>query len=601
MICYDYAMKIIIENENIKLINNQNKWIIDTSDYHIVLKDNSIIKLNLIKHEFYEDDFNLSLGSKYQYQDGILNVLIVGNKINDEFDINIQSLKESELEIEYFNLPGTIYQDDTKYIIPYMQGIIFDSSEYKIDLAFNGSFASCAAYLNMIGIMANDNHSLVIVDDYVDAYYKLITKNHKTQVALYFKSSLNKLTYTRKIHLLNLGEYSQIIDYAKAYRKYIETKETILSLKDKLNKYPFINNLIGSCVIHTGIHTIIREDSYFYDKCDHEYIRQIKDVKKMIEKAYKKGVNKIHLHLDGCGLAYDNEHPNFGMISSKTGGYEALNDLKDYLHEHDSLITIHDNYRDLYKTSSVYNEYYSIKNSKQEIDQAITYWAGGRQEILCASKAMNFFLNNMNKLKRYFKPDGVYTDVFTCNPMDECFDYNHLMTRKECLRYRKDLMQEVLNEGMISSSEEVNIGLINEQITAHYAPYPMMMKNERWDFGINIPFFTMVFHDCLIIPWMMDYRDDTDFSLFAILNGGIPYLKRDGAYPNTDGSFGEDVIDDKRIERCKLISDIHSKIAFEKVSNFMMSKDGTIQTIIYGDKLSITINLNDNKYELIEF
>ena len=38
---------------------------------------------------------------------------------------------------------------------------------------------------------------------------------------------------------------------------------------------------------------------------------------------------------------------------------------------------------------------------------------------------------------------------------------------------------------------------------------------------------------------MEKLSDTEDLMLYALLNGGAPYLIRDGAYANTDGSFSE--------------------------------------------------------------
>lgn len=48
--------------------------------------------------------------------------------------------------------------------------------------------------------------------------------------------------------------------------------------------------------------------------------------------------------------------------------------------------------------------------------------------------------------------------------------------------------------------------------------------------GVSLPLFNLVYHDCVIEPWMMEKLNDTDdYMLYALLNGGAPYLVRDGA------------------------------------------------------------------------
>ena len=50
--------------------------------------------------------------------------------------------------------------------------------------------------------------------------------------------------------------------------------------------------------------------------------------------------------------------------------------------------------------------------------------------------------------------------------------------------------------------------------------------------------------------------------LYALINGGAPYLLRDGAYPNTDGAFAQDEAHmPELIARCQVVSDLHSRIA----------------------------------------
>ena len=79
--------------------------------------------------------------------------------------------------------------------------------------------------------------------------------------------------------------------------------------------------------------------------------------------------------------------------------------------------------------------------------------------------------------------------------------------------------------------------------------------------GIPVPLFNLVYHDCVIEPWMMDrVSKDEDYMLYALLAGGAPYLVRDGAYPNTDGAFdGEKISLEEMTERCRVVTELHEK------------------------------------------
>ena len=77
----------------------------------------------------------------------------------------------------------------------------------------------------------------------------------------------------------------------------------------------------------------------------------------------------------------------------------------------------------------------------------------------------------------------------------------------------------------------------------HYAPYDFMMKKPGTPKeGVPVPLYNLVYHDCVIQPWMMDKVSEAeDYMLYALLNGGAPYLIRDAAYPNIDGAFDDNV------------------------------------------------------------
>ena len=70
----------------------------------------------------------------------------------------------------------------------------------------------------------------------------------------------------------------------------------------------------------------------------------------------------------------------------------------------------------------------------------------------------------------------------------------------------------------------------------------MMKKPGSAKEAIPVPLYNLVYHDCVIQPWMMEkVSEEEDYMLYALLNGGAPYLIRDAAYPNTDGAFDDGI------------------------------------------------------------
>ena len=178
------------------------------------------------------------------------------------------------------------------------------------------------------------------------------------------------------------------------------------------------------------------------------------------------------------------------------------------------------------------------------------------------------------------------------------------MSRRECHDYRNQCFEYLLSKGILPSSEEVTDWSIPSLVFSHYAPYNFMMEKPGTPrHGIPVPLYNLVYHDCTIIPWMMEKMSETeDFMLYALLNGGAPYLIRDGAYQNVDGSFdGHIQLDEKEMAaRCKIVCDLHTKIAkCEMVSHEFLDGDINRQQTTFSDGTKVKIDLKTLEYEVI--
>ena len=77
------------------------------------------------------------------------------------------------------------------------------------------------------------------------------------------------------------------------------------------------------------------------------------------------------------------------------------------------------------------------------------------------------------------------------------------MTRRECYEYRKQCFDWLLARGILTSSEEVSDWSMQSLIFCHYAPYAFMLKAPGTPReGIPVPLFNLVYHDCVLEPWM---------------------------------------------------------------------------------------------------
>lgn len=179
------------------------------------------------------------------------------------------------------------------------------------------------------------------------------------------------------------------------------------------------------------------------------------------------------------------------------------------------------------------------------------------------------------------------------------------MTRRDCYEYRGRCFEYLLKNGILPSSEEVNDWAVESQVFCHYAPYDFMMRVPGTPKqAIPVPLYNLVYHDCVIQPWMMEkVSEEEDYMLYALLNGGAPYLERDAAYPNIDGAFqgGVEMESEESIRRSKVVADLHEKVAKrEMVRHEFVGGDPQIQKTTFADGTSVLAAFRNQTYEIAQ-
>ncbi len=541
---------------------------------------------------FYVDYVNIDLAFRTFY---------LVDTTTSELMLRLVCLKDNG-NIQEVMWPTPLIGKDGYDVLPYRQGIILPhDSEEQLHLPFDGQFCSAAAYLSMVGIVSNEKAVLIINETPWDSCYDVLKKEKKSNVCIYWTNSLGKMDYRRDLRLqfFEKGDYNTL---AKAYRTYVKEKGLFKTLAQKELDLPQIKTMAKSSLVHMGISTFVQPESRFYDFDNpnkNNHLTPFK-VREDEMKQYKQmGMEHLYLHLDGWGIAYDNGHPDVMPINQDAGGPQAMQSLVNTCHDLGYLFGIHDQYRDYYyraKTHDIEFAIQDINGDHYEHD----FWAGGQQNYLCASVAKDYVKRNFTQLKNnHIHLDGAYLDVFTCNDLDECANVNHLMTKKDCLNYRLNCFHYLVSQNIMPSSEEVNEWAIPALVFCHYAPYEFQMHEDGKCAGIAIPLFNLVYHDCVMIPWMMDKPND-DYMLYALLNGGMPYFRRDPAYPNIDGAFSHGVVPlDKQVSRCQAVSNLYQQIyQAEMVKHEFIDGNVRKQKTTFSNGICVEIDLDKGIYQI---
>ena len=275
-----------------------------------------------------------------------------------------------------------------------------------------------------------------------------------------------------------------------------------------------MRKLYGAAFVHTGIKTHVDPSSDFYDPENPGKANSLIPFvfrKLEMEELHRMGVEKLYLHLDGWAEpGYDNRHPDYLPVCFAAGGWEGMKDLAETVQKMGYLFGIHDQYRDYYRNAPSFSEEYSCRAADGSIP-GHARWAGGPQTYLCATQAPFYLRRNFGELEKHgIHPDGACLDVFTCNEGDECSNPRHRMTRRECYEYRGKCFDYLISRGILPSSEEVSDWSMRSLIFCHYAPYSFQLgAPDAPQMGIPVPLFSLVYHDCVVVPWMMERMSDT--------------------------------------------------------------------------------------------
>lgn len=523
-------------------------------------------------------------------------------------------LSTETVKVKSVYWPGYMEFDEKKdswyTLLNWQQGLLVPNTwKTAVDkVVFDGFMGTAGAYMPWFGqVKDRAGYIAICGQPWNAAYYtEHPAEGPYTHVGIRWEPSLGKMDYRRvmKYSFVKDCDYN---DLCKIYRNYVIEKGRFKSLAEKAVKTPSIDQLIGSAFLHKGIKTQVMTNSDFYDAENpdkNNHLTPFSVRTEEIKKFHELGVEKLYLHLDGWAEpGYDNQHPDYLPACEKAGGWKAMKELSDTMHECGYLFGIHDQYRDYYYAAKTFDENFATRLADGTIPSHAR-WAGGPQTYLCATQAPFYVKRNFTEIMdNGIKLDCAYLDVFTCNEGDECSHPWHKMTRRECYEYRNTCFEYLLSKGILPSSEEVNDWAIPSLVFCHYAPYDFMLDRPGSPKkGIPVPLFNLVYHDCLIEPWMMDkVSEEEDYMLYAVLNGGAPYLVRDGAYQNTDGSFagGVEISIEDQIKRCKVVSDLHEKVAkCEMVRHEMVDGNPEVQRTTFADGTVVTVDFQAQTYQI---
>ncbi len=540
-----------------------------------------------------------------------------------EFSLHAENETGFDVQAVYFPAPfNSKHKGEISYHVDAMRQGFLMPDGYKKNFLSTFGFAHYLrkintgdCYMPFWGRVCDGHGFCAIVETPYDACMFSSFGRHGAFVnSVHWSSSLGKLSYERRIRFVFHDEcdYNAI---AKDYRAYLKETGQFVSIDEKIEKNPNIRRLLGCPVLHHKIYSQIQPASKFYDPngTNAFLYATFRERAEQMQKIKAAGLEKLYIHTDGWGeQGYDNNHPYILPPCPQAGGWDGLKTLADTCRELGYIFALHDQYRDFYYSSPVYDQEKAVTN----IDGSHPYcsvWDGGEHTFLCTAEAPAFVEKTYRELEAHdIDVQGAYLDVFSVVPGDECFHPDHTVTREESIRYRGECFDYLNDKGLILSSEEPAMQLLDKIALVHHGPYTLRPQEDGESVGIPVPLGSLVFHDCVMIPWNWWHNwgipKGEGGILHCALNAGMPYFH---PFAQTDRKIGNDnrSADMELLGKTALKAEIDRVLPLtalqEKLYNKEMVKHEFLgstrrQRTTYADGTTVTVDFEKDTYTVQE-
>lgn len=518
----------------------------------------------------------------------------------------------SDMRIEDFAFPSAFKAPDKNHyvVLTDSEGLLLsvDDTEYPVggNQPYFCGGGLAMAWMGMVDNQFNTGYMAILNTPY-DATIR--TKREDGLVAFepLWLPSMEKFGYERKItyHFFDKGGY---VAQAKTYRDYIWEKNNVVSLKEKLKRFPAMDKMMGTVHI------------YVWDKArEVEFAKELKSA----------GIDKALIlwdanHTPYPEIGYDNKLKELGFA---TGGYELFTDLKT----RDTAFYEVDLHGPLRFGHTVYPGKFNQLAARRSDGKTYFNQFG---HTTCPQAIRPEIYRKVEAKLKEFPHETYFLDVYQANGIFECYSPEHRLTREQfCQEVIKNhqIMEEKYHQylggewgaeyanahvayvhGMMTLQRTWWGSGIEKKGTIYYTgnwksnPRPTQMvgtrvANDKYlKYSINeytrVPLYELVYHDAVVTSWRWEdgnhhtpeiwWKKD----LFNMLYGSAPLwnldLERWEAYEYTF------------IDSYKKVCPWLQKIAYDElVSHRFVTEDHKVQESVFSSGKKIVVNFGDEDFD----
>ena len=391
--------------------------------------------------------------------------------------------------------------------VPIRMGLLLPAGGEKGFTLDLDTYAYEGVHLAMAGLFKSGS---VLMADWGDPYLGLHLSREvkKKSQTLQMSFSLSKSARSLELRCLGKGDLAVLAD---AYRVRARALGYRVTWDEKLKVRPQAARLFGAC--NVKLWTALARH------IDKEGVEQKVEVCWSFDEAARIAehlkndvrLQDVLFHLGGwTRYGYDCRHPDIQPANPECGGDAGLADCARRVQAAGYLFCLHDNYQDMYRDAPSFNEACLQKNPDGSSAMG-GVWLGGQAYLTCAREALRLAQRpeNLPWVSQAFHPDLYFIDTTYAAGPQECSDPRHPLTKQDDIRWKAALSDYARDVVGLFGSEcgrewAVPHADFFEGLASVGGQYYHMLKPAELG-GTVVPFFDMIFHDCIAIHGKYGY------------------------------------------------------------------------------------------------
>lgn len=365
--------------------------------------------------------------------------------LEDRTTLQFTYAADPSLSVESLRLlDGCLQATGAGYaIVPVREGLLVPANS---GLDFTHTFDTYAyegCHMQMLGIVQSGAAALLTWDDpYVTAELHSATTNTGTadrKQALTASIVLRKSARSFRLKVLGKGDYVTI---GKAYREIARERGWLVSWDQKLQENPERAKYFGASnyklwsVLDRRMNPESTTEESVRVNWTFEEAAQVAEHLKHDLK-----LDKVLFMMGGwIHRGYDNQHPDILPTAPECGGDEAFREACKRIKDLGYILSLHDNYQDIYRDSPSWDERWIQKNPNGSLARGGS-WAGGTAYLTCSKMALELAQRpqNLRAVKALSGANSYFIDTTYAAGLQECFDKEHPLTRADDLHWKQAL------------------------------------------------------------------------------------------------------------------------------------------------------------------